>query len=53
MLPTPASMPLGNISAITLGFYASASPSALKDQVALINNQISTVPESTNILSLM
>jgi len=35
------------------GFYASASPSALEDQVALINNQISTVPESTNILSLV
>ena len=35
------------------GFHASSSPSRFKKQVALINEQITAVPASTNILSLI
>ena len=52
----PTSMPLvGNILAITLVTTSTRVLVLLplKDQVALINNQISTVPASTSILSLV
>lgn len=50
----PSSMPLGNVLAMTfVVVHASSSPSRFKEQVALINAQISAVPASTNILSLM
>ena len=54
MLRPPSSMALGNILAMTFVVgHASSSPSRFKEQVALINAQISAVPASTNILSLM